>query len=85
MVKALKEATDKGIVIVNITQCNSGSVEMGRYKTSVHLLNAGVISGFDITTEAAVTKLMFLLGHYQDPDIIRSEMVRSFCGEITIE
>jgi len=85
LVHVLKEASDKGIVIVNVTQCNCGSVEMGRYKTSVHLLDAGVISGFDITTESAVTKLMFLLGHYQDPDLIRRELSRSFCGEITVE
>ena len=85
LVHVLKEASDKGIVIVNVTQCNCGSVEMGRYKTSVHLLDAGIISGFDITTESAVTKLMFLLGHYQDPDLIRRELSRSFCGEITVE
>jgi len=85
LVQLLKEAADKGIVILNVTQCNTGSVEMGRYKTSVHLLDAGVISGFDITTESAVTKLMFLLGHHKDPDKIRKEMGRSFCGEVTVE
>lgn len=85
LITALEEATESGIVIVNVTQCNTGSVEMGRYKTSVHLHNAGVISGFDVTTESAVTKLMHLLGHYQDPDTIRREMGRSFCGEVTVE
>lgn len=85
LILLLKEAADKGIVVVNVTQCNTGSVEMGRYKTSVHLLDAGVISGYDITTESAVTKLMFLLGHHKDPDIIRREMGKSFCGEVTVE
>jgi len=85
LVNALKKATDQGIVIVNVTQCNTGSVEMGRYKTSVHLHDAGVISGYDITTETAVTKLMFLLGHYQNTEMICKEMNRSFCGEVTVE
>ncbi|MDD4922109.1 MAG: asparaginase [Bacteroidales bacterium] len=85
LVIALKKAIDRGIIILNITQCNTGSVEMGRYKTSVHLYEAGVISGYDITTETAVTKLMFLLGHYQDSEMIRREMNRSFCGEVTVE
>jgi L-asparaginase len=84
-IQELHEAAQQGIVIVNVTQCNAGSVEMGRYKTSVHLLNAGVISGYDLTTESAVTKLMFLLGHHQDPDIIRREISRAFCGEMTVE
>lgn len=85
LVDALKKATNQGIVIVNVTQCNTGSVEMGRYKTSVHLHDAGVISGYDVTTETAVTKLMYLLGHYQNPETICKEMNRSFCGEVTVE
>jgi L-asparaginase len=85
LIRELKAAAEKDIVIVNVTQCNSGSVEMGRYKTSIHLLEAGVVSGYDITTESAVTKLMFLLGHYQDSTIIRQKMDCSFCGEITLE
>jgi L-asparaginase len=85
LVGSLKEASNRGIVIVNVTQCNTGSVEMGRYKTSVHLLDAGVVSGYDITTESAVTKLMFLLGHHTDPEIIRREIDISYCGEVTVE
>ena len=85
LIHSLREAADKGIVIVNVTQCNTGSVEMGRYKTSVHLHEAGVVSGYDITTESAVTKLMFLLGHHTDPDVIRREIGISYCGEMTVE
>ena len=54
-IRELKEATDRGIIIVNITQCASGAVEMGRYETGMHLLEAGVISGYDSTPECAVT------------------------------
>jgi L-asparaginase len=85
LVRSLREATERGIVIVNITQCNTGSVEMGRYKTSVHLHDAGVISGYDITTESAVTKLMFLLGHHSNPAVVRREFGISCCGEMTVE
>ena len=68
----LKEAVDRGIVIVNVTQCRAGSVEMHRYETGHKLLEAGVTSGFDSTTESAVTKLMFLFGHGLTPDEVRS-------------
>ena len=80
---ALKEATDRGIVIVNVTQCDAGSVEMERYETGYHLMQAGVVSGYDITIEAAITKLMFLLGHHYSPDEVRHYMTIPLAGEFT--
>lgn len=80
----LKEATQKGIVIVNISQCVAGTVEMSRYDTGYQLKDIGVISGHDSTVEAAVTKLMYLQSQYNDPNTIRNLMARSIAGEITI-
>lgn len=79
----LKEATDRGIIIINITQCQSGAVEMERYETGIQLLQAGVISGYDSTPECAVTKLMFLLGHGLSNQEIREKMNSCIIGEIT--
>jgi len=84
LMKMLKEATQRGVNIVNISQCAAGTVEMARYDTGFQLKNAGVISGYDSTVESAVTKLMFLQGHYLDYRMIRSLMNRSLRGEITI-
>ena len=80
----LKEATDRGIVIINISQCSTGSVEMGRYETGLHLLDAGVISGYDSTVESVLTKLMFLLGHGKNESEIRHQMSIPVAGEFTI-
>lgn len=81
---ALKKATGKGILIVNKSQCGTGSVEMGRYETSLNLMSAGVISGFDITTEAIVTKLMYLLGECANIQEVKRKLSISLCGEMTV-
>lgn len=80
----LKEAVAKGIVIVNITQCTAGSVEMHRYETGHKMLEIGVVSGFDSTTESALAKLMFLFGHNLTPDEVKEHMHCSLIGEVTI-
>jgi L-asparaginase len=80
---ALKDATDRGILIVNKSQCSTGSVEMGRYETSLNLMSAGVMSGYDCTTEAIVTKLMYLLGECDSQDAIKQQLSISMCGEMT--
>lgn len=78
------EATQKGIIIVNVTQCNSGFVDMGKYQTGLELFKAGVISGYDITTEAAITKLMFLLGKGYSYAEVNKFMNESLRGEISL-
>ncbi|NDW13440.1 type I asparaginase [Bacteroides sp. 214] len=83
LINLLKEATERGIVIVNITQCSSGCIEMERYETGIQLLQAGVISGYDSTVESAITKLMYLLGHNYSQEEIRKKMYTDLAGEIT--
>ena len=80
----LREAIKRGIVVVNISQCVAGSVEMARYDTGCQLKQTGVVSGYDSTVEAAVTKLMFLLARHKDPNVIRGLMNRSLAGEISV-
>ena len=82
----LKSAVQKGLIIVNKTQCNTGSVEMGLYETSINLLKAGVLSGYDITTEALLTKMMCLLGEYgDDTEKVKLLLQTPLCGELTID
>lgn len=80
----LKDAVGRGIVIVNVTQCRAGSVEMHRYETGHRLLEAGVVSGYDITTECAVAKLMFLFGHGLNPEEVKEHMNCALIGEVTV-
>lgn len=80
----IRSAVNRGIVILNITQCSQGQVEMGRYETSQHLADAGVISGFDMTSEAAVTKMMYLLGQHDSVEEIKLLLNNSQNGEITV-
>lgn len=82
-ISCVKEALGKGILIMNVTQCNTGSVEMGLYDTSRLLAEAGVIGGRDITTEAAVTKLMYLTAVSDDNDWISKHLALSLRGEMT--
>jgi L-asparaginase len=79
----LKHFIDKGGIILNVTQCHGGSVEMGLYETSRQMLAAGVVSGKDITSEASVTKLMHLLGRYQSKEKVVQSLRISLAGEIS--
>jgi L-asparaginase len=81
-IDCLKRAIDGGIVIMNITQCLSGRVIMGKYETSKGLKDIGVISGNDITAEAAITKMMFVLGREKSVEKIRISLTTPLAGEM---
>lgn len=80
----LKEAIDNGKNILNISQCKVGSVELGRYETSTGLKAIGVLNGYDMTFEAAVTKLMYLQGECEDQKDVAYWIEKDIRGELTI-
>lgn len=81
----LRDAVNRGVIIVNKTQCSTGTVEMGRYEVSLPIMKAGVLSGFDITTEALLTKMMILLGERPDDnEWVKQQLQTPLCGEMTI-
>ncbi len=82
--KILQEAISREIVVVNVSQCASGKVDMLRYDTGIRLSRMGVVSGFDMTTEAAVTKLMYLLGQGYSSQEVARLMEIPFCGELSL-
>lgn len=82
LLRLLKEATNSGLVVVNISQCPGGRVVQGRYETGQQLEKAGVAGGADMTTEAALAKLMVLMGRYTN-DEVKKRIGDDLAGELT--
>ena len=83
-VDLLKQAIDSGKVVLDISQCKVGTVELGRYETSRQLKDIGVANGYDMTYESAVTKMMFLLGQFDDPKKVKEYLETDLRGELTV-
>lgn len=80
----LKKAVESGKVILDISQCKVGTVELGRYETSRSLKDIGITNGYDMTFESAVTKMMHLLGQVKDPEEVKRLLETDLRGEITV-
>ena len=83
-IDAIREAVERGVVILNVTQCVNGGVQASRYMGGDYLLSAGVVSGYDLTFEAAITKMMYLFGLGLEPDEVRRRLDVPICGEMSI-
>lgn len=82
-VSRIKDAVRRGITVLNVTQCHAGKVDMDAYATGIALKNEGVISGYDSTTEAALTKMFYVLGQTDDLNIIKELLNSNLRGEIS--
>jgi L-asparaginase len=83
LLSIFSEAIKNGIIVLNISQCQGGRVTQGKYETSKALEEIGVIGGLDLTTEAAVTKLMYLLGNFSFEEV-KTKIIQNLAGELTI-
>lgn len=83
-IQSLENAIERGVKIVNVTQCWGGSVDMNKYENGIALKKIGVVSGHDITTESAITKMMVLLSENISKEEFSQQFQQPYCGELTV-
>ncbi len=81
---SIERLIKNGIVVLNISQCSGGMVNQNKYETGIGLRDIGVISGGDMTTEAAITKMMFLLNRYSSRSDVKRELKKDHAGELSL-
>ena len=79
----VKAAVEKGIIVINVTQCKGGRVEQEAYQAGKGMSSIGVIGAADMTIEATITKMMILLGEIENKEKVKSKILEPICGEIT--
>ena len=85
LIRLLTEATQRGLFVLNVTQCSAGRVDMSKYATGEALSQTGILSGYDLTTEAAITKMMWVLAQDKSHEAKRSLFSKDINGEMTVD